>query len=466
MYTFKTEPWEHQLTALDFLMVRHSGALYTDMGTGKTKVGIDLIVNREFQTTLIVGTKKSCDVWEDEFRTHCGDSKLYVVRLDVHSTKDKVTVLEESITKVSREGLKSVFIINYDSIWRKPFSEKLLKVPIDCVICDESHRIKSPSSKCSMYLARLGKKVENRYIFTGTPSTESPVDVYAQYRFLDPSIFGTRFNVFRDHYENIDVTRTSFAGYRVLDKKQPYKNLEELREKVYSCAYYVESPLTLPDTVDVTVPFTPNSAVIKAYKDIDKEGVYEDEDGVIEINNALVKSLREQELLSGYLPLEQGFTEHVKKRIDTCRRDTLKAMLEEIPLGEKVVIFAKFRHDFDEIQSVCKDLKRSYGEISGVRNDYDKWKDGKINTVAVHYRSGAESISLVQARYCIYYSLSHSYGMYAQSRKRVHRPGQDRPVTYYHIVARIPRMTTVDEKIMLALAGKQDLADYLLKEEV
>lgn len=451
--------------ALDYLMVRNYGALYTDMGTGKTKVGIDLIVNKGFNTTVIVGTKKSCAVWENEFNIHCGRDDIIVFRLDLYSTTDKVSKVEETLARAKENGLKTVFIINYDSIWRKPFSELLVKLPIDCVICDESHRIKAPGSKCSLYLTRLGKKVPNRYLFTGTPSTETPIDVYAQYRFLEPSIFGTRFNEFRDRYENLDTQRTMYAGYRVLDKKQPYKNLEEMKEKMYSCAFYVSPDMHLPETVDITVPFTPGRETIKIYKEMHKEGVYTDDEGITETNNALVKSLREQELLSGYLAMEDiDFTKRFKKELDPARRDTLKELLEGIPKKEKVVIFVKFRYDFDMVKDVCKELNRDYGEISGVRDDYKAWQDDHVNVVAVHYKSGSESINLTKARYCIYYSLSHSYGLYRQSRKRVHRPGQERPVTYYHITAEIKGVQTIDDKIMQALHNKQDLVDYLLKK--
>lgn len=465
MYRMKTEPWEHQLKALDYLMVRHIGALYTDMGSGKTKVGIDLIVNKGFELSLIVGTKKSCDVWEDEFTKHC-DAKICVFKLSNLSTSDKTSALKDILLQRKEnlsKGIKQVMIINYDSVWRKPFSEKLLKAPIDCVICDESHRIKSPGSKCSLYLTRLGKVVKNRYLFTGTPSTESPIDVYAQYRFLDPTIFGTSFESFRNHYENVDVQKTLYSGYRVLDKKHPYKNLDELKEKMYTCAFYVTPDLKLPDTTDITVAFTPSNKLIKVYKELTKEGVYENEHGIIEVNNAFTMVMRKQQLLSGFIPLEDfDFTSKFLEKIDTSRQDTLQELLEGIEKHEKVVVFAKFRCDFDNIKEVADKLSRKYGEISGVQDDYSAWKKGEINLLAVHYTSGAESIDLTQARYCIYYSLSHSYGLYRQSKKRVHRPNQKRPVVYYNIVCKIPKIKTVDEQIIEALANKQDVAEYLL----
>lgn len=462
----KTEPWEHQLKALDYLTVRRYGALYTDMGTGKTKVGIDLVVNREFNVTLIVGTKKSCEVWEDEFHIHCDRDNILTFRLDLYSTAIKVSKLKETFAYAKENNLKLVLIINYDSIWRKPFSEELMKFPIDCVICDESHRIKSPSSKCSLYLTRLGRRVENRFLFTGTPSPESPLDVYAQYRFLQPQIFGTNFYKFRERYENVDVQKTLYAGYRVLDKRKPYKNLDDLKEKMYSCAFYVKSNLELPETTDITYTYTPSKELIGIYKELVKEGVYENDKGVIETNNSLVKCLREQELLSGYLPMEDfDFTKKFKFKTDNSRENTIKEVIEGINKNEKIIVFVKFRYDFEVVQRVAEQLGRSYGEISGVKDDY-KWfrTTDDIDVLAVHYKSGSESINLTKARYCIYYSLSHSYGLYLQSRKRTHRPGQKRVVTYIHIVAKHPKIQLIDEKIMRALKNKQDLVDYIMKE--
>ena len=468
MYVMHTVPWEHQLRALDFLMVRTYGALYTDMGSGKTKVGIDLIVNKGFQFTVIVGTKKSCDVWVKEFGKHCDmvRRKILLFNAGKYNTREKVSILKEKMRSAAISHQKLVLIINYESIWRKPFSEFLIKQHIDCVICDESHKIKSPSSKCSWYLMRLGKVVPNRILMTGTPTTESPLDVYAQYRFLQPSIFGTRFDDFRDRYENLNVRATMFAGYRVLDKKQPYKHLDELKEKMYSCAFYVTPDLKLPDQTFIDYTFTPSKKLIEIYKEVKKEGVYAEGDAVMETNNALAKILRQQQILSGYLPMEtDNFTKQAKKVIDHTRAQALMELLEEIPKFEPVVVFAKFRHDFNQIKQVCNKLGYGYAEISGQRDDEQDWQQGKANVLAVHYVSGSESIDLTKARYCIYYSLSHSYGLYRQSLKRIHRPGQTRPVTYYNIVCKIPKIRTIDEQILTALQSKQDVAEYLLKNK-
>lgn len=465
MYELKTNPWTHQWKALDYVMTHDHAAVFTDMGTGKTKIMIDMIVNRHLTVTIVVGTKKSCTVWENEFKTHSNIPSNLICNLSNLSTKDKYAYLKENLCKTKNKALQWVIIVNYDSIWLKPFSDLLLKTKIDCIICDESHRLKSPSGKASRYISRLGKKIQYRYILSGTPTPEAPTDIYGQYRFLDPDIFGTNFGNFKNRYTNIDPVKSSFCGFPVLDSKQPYKNLEELKEKMYSCAFYAKSDVELPEVTHIDFEQYISDEAADIYKEIDREGVYEDEDGILETNNILAKCTRLQQLLSGYLDMEdESFTSHELFEKDRSKIEALEYILEEISKDEKIVIFCKYRKDFDNIEELCKNLKRKYGEISGHRDDYSAWKNGKVNVIAVQYSSGAESISLVEARYCIYYSHTFSYGQYQQSLKRTHRPGQKRPVTYYHIISKIRGKQTIDEKIKKALSLKQSLSEYILDE--
>lgn len=463
MYKFKTKPWEHQLRALDYMIIRDQAALYTDMGSGKTKVALDLINNRGFQKTLIVTTKKGCDVWEDEIKIHLYEEEYTVGNLTHYSTRDKFAVFDKCL----KSEKPIIFIINYESIWRDPVKFTFKDMELDCIICDESHRIKDPGTKCSKGLTFLSKFVQHRYLLTGTPSTGKPIDVYSQYRFLDSSIFGTNASKFRKEFENVDYIRTAYAGYRMLDKEQPYKNLDVLKEKMYQCAFKCTADLKLPETVDIVRTFTPSTKTCKLYKELTKNGVLIGEKGILDTKNALTKVLRLQQLLSGYMPVtDETFSENFIENVDDSRIELLKELIEGISPDDKIVIFARFIYDFNKIKDLCTELDIAYGEISGRQNDYKKWQKGEIRLLVVNFQSGSESISLVEARYCIYYTLFYSYAMYAQSRKRIHRPGQDKVVTYYHIVAQIPKVSeSIDESIMEALKNKKNVVDYLLNKE-
>lgn len=455
---YKTQPWEHQIKALEYLYDRDTAALYTDMGTGKSKIMIDLISNREWQTVLIVCTKKGCQNWVKQFKFHC-PIEVTLKNLTDYSSEDKVTELK----KCEPIG-KFIIIVNYDSIWRTPFCDFLLKQKIDCIICDESHRIKTPGSKCSRFLTKIGKRIKCRYLVTGTPLAENPVDIYAQYRFLDPTIFGTNLTVFRSEYLNINYNLSRQLGYIVLDKKQPYKNLDQLREKMFSCAFYGRSSIKLPKKHNILYHYTVDKKTEKLYKELKDDGMVITDDGVISVDNILSMGLRQQQILCGTIPVIDDNEDAVPTVVSTDRREVLKELLSGLPKDEPVVIFAKFRCDFDNIKAVCEELDRGYSEISGVMDTEKEWQEGKTSTVAVQYSSGSESIDLTKAHYCIYYSLTYSLALYLQSKKRVHRPGQTHTVTYYHIIAQLSDdRKTIDEMIMAALKNKKKVVDYIVE---
>ena len=63
----------------------------------------------------------------------------------------------------------------------------------------------------------------------------------------------------------------------MLDKHQPYKNLDKLREKVYSCAFYIESSVELPAQNDRIWEFKMPQKTEKLYHEVldEKAAEYE-----------------------------------------------------------------------------------------------------------------------------------------------------------------------------------------------
>ena len=469
-YLFKTKPWAHQLAALRYLMDKDYAGLYTDCGSGKSKIMLDLIVNRGFKNILIVCTNKACQnrVWETQISLHTYISSTVVLNLSGMSTHEKVRQLKIKPVAGKFAEQTSIVICNYEAIWRQPLADYLVRhaKEFDCVICDESHRIKTPSSKVSRFLVRMGARVPHKYLVTGTPSSESPMDVYAQYKFLNPDIFGTSFTAFKERYQNIDVNATARLGFPVLDKRQPYKNLDELKRLMFSCAFKMDSAVKLPPTQVVDYKFFLDSHTDIIYKQLEKEGAVEYGDEFMTVENVLAGIVRKQQLTSGYLHLEDDDGNTHLKRISTQRRNILMQLLEDIPPTEPVVIFARFKKDLYSIRKVSERMEKSYSELSGREDTLADWQAGKTQIISVQISSGAESIDLTRARYCIYYSMTHSLATYDQSLKRCHRPGQTRPVTYMRIIATSKAVkSTIDEQIVYCLDRKKDVVEYLMQKD-
>ena len=136
----------------------------------------------------------------------------------------------------------------------------------------------------------------------------------------------------------------------------------------------------------------------------------------------------------------------------------------QFPEGEPIVVFAHYKKDLKNIRKVCEDIGYLYSEVSGTMDTLRDWKDGKTQILGVQYSSGSESIDLTRARYCVYYSLTQRLALYEQSRKRIHRPGQTRPVVYYHMIETMKKGFTIDQKIYQALKHKKDVVDYVMEQ--
>jgi SNF2 family DNA or RNA helicase len=112
------------------------------------------------------------------------------------------------------------------------------------------------------------------------------------------------------------------------------------------------------------------------------------------------------------------------------------------------------------VHEIGRRMGRKSLELSGRRDELKAWQRGDAPLLAVQISAGGIGVDLTRARYSIYYSLSYSLGEYDQSLSRVHRPGQHRPVTHIHLVAR----TTVDGRIMSALEKRAEVVNSILNE--
>jgi SNF2 family DNA or RNA helicase len=437
-----TQRWKHQEEALAFALKRPHTMLAMAMGTGKSKVAIDLISERKAQRVLIVCPKSVVHIWPSEFNKHDRWPAVFAPK------NGNVASKTESLKRaMETTGRPVVFVVNYETMWRDPFLKVALSYAWDWVILDESHRIKSPGGVASRAAHRLGRQAKYRLCLTGTPMPHSPMDLYAQYRFLDSSIFGTSFVSFKAHY-------AIMGGYL---RKQviSFRYQDELREKMYSLAFRVSKDvLDLPEAQHESRTFNLQPETRRIYESLEHVLVAQVEEGIISASNALVKLLRLQQLTSGYIKDDDG----VERKLEEGKQDLLDDLLQDMPRREPIIIFCRFHSDLNAVRRIAERQDRSHGELSGRRNDLDKFYSKECDLLAVQLQSGGVGIDLTRAHYAIYYSLGFSLGDYEQSLARLHRPGQTKPVQYYHLIAE----GTVDEKVYQALRDRREVVGYVL----
>ena len=448
------DSWQNQEEAMQFALNHPACMLDMDMGAGKTRVAIDTVFAREnCYRVLVVCPKAVVPVWRENLEKFAPDSHWSCWDRQKGSIKSKAEDLREWL-KVP--AVKQFVVINYDSVWRRELGDLVLRAGFQVVILDESHRAKAAGSKVSKFLALLGKRVRYKMCLSGTPMANSPLDVYGQYRFLDPSIFGTNHYLFLQEYAIMGGPERRF----IVGFKNQRKLNERFRSIAYSCkmsdiADKIKLPDALPETKRlVTLP----ASDMRTMKELNREFVAECGSGHVVVNNVLTKLVRLQQITSGFCYTQENvLLDKELQELNTAKEDTLADMLEDLDPRENVVVFCIFRHDLEAIHRAAKKNKRECFELSGSENTLDGWKSTEGAVIAVQIQAGSEGIDMTKANHAVYFSISHSLAMYNQSKARLYRPGQTRPVSFCHLLAE----GTIDEALYKSLMKKEDVIESI-----
>jgi len=457
----RREPWAHQRRGFTMLRTMPAAFLQWDMGSGKTKPVIDAVANMEgTPRALIVCPLNVIPVWPREFAKNQGNAVIvspggtraeierYVRRMTV---KDKTEAAARAV-RAGRDRRPVAVVVNYDTVYREPFASWCVKTPWDMIVLDESHRIKSPTGKRSRFLRSLGPLAPQRYCLTGTPMPHGPLDLFAQYHFLDPSIFGHSYVQFRARYAVLSGPNKNWID--------GYKNLDELRAKMAEIADRVEldDVVELPAGQHEATPVTMASDQSKAYAEMEAVFITQVQDGTVTASNVLTKLLRLQQIACGFAKDEGG---EIRRFKSNPKADALIDILTDWPADEPAVVFCRFHADLDAIRACAEKVNRPAFELSGRpggqgMSDWQVARGGEV--LAVQIDAGSEGVDLTRTRLGIYYSTGFSLGNYMQSQRRIRRPGQDRGVLYLHL----PAAGTVDEYVYDCLTAKQDVVDGVL----
>lgn len=462
-YNYKTEPFAHQRRALKKVYdLKGRAGLLMEMGTGKTKVAIDWAgigyYNMGTRKILVVAPLSVLGVWTRQIKQHSG-APARIFRL-TGSSQDKIKLFRR-IMRAPDDGVLTYVTINYESIWRENDRGTSIKdlfiswVP-DLVIFDESHRIKSPTSKQSRAASLIGKGSKQVLLLTGTPITKAPLDIFAQFRAMNPDVFGDNWYAFKFTYG----VWGGFGRYQL----RGYRHLKDLITKVRNNSFRIkkEQCLDLPPKLFETVPITLPDRILKLYAEMAKEMIIEIEDTHATAAIVLVKLLRLSQITSGFIKDVEGKIRILDdSKLQTCL-DLLSDLVED---GHKVVVFVRFREDIRRLSEALEHRKIAHGILSGSVPDYerdsliDEFQTGSNMKVFVaQIQTGSEGIELFAASAAIFYSLSYNAMHYWQAQDRLHRPGQVRSVTYYHLVA--PK--TIDSVVLQVLKEKGKLAETII----
>ncbi len=515
IYPFKLKPFKHQKEALSVCGGREAFGYFMQPGTGKTKVTIEdiQILHKEgkVDTVSIVCPKSVMYTWYEEIKKHAYHE---IWSIYVWNTLKKEYVCVHHNEKASIRA----FIINYHGLVQRGVSEKA-KIPNDlrcCALCvddkcaklkkwdfacekftkdplkidvevrtgktikskvsspgfietegkllssiktmmvlDESTAIKNRKSLTTTNIMGLRKYTAYRRCLTGTPSANIPIDLYAQFNFLDSAIcFDWNYKTFEDHF----CHKGGFKNKQITG----FKNKDQLQAMLKNCGYLKRledcEGIDMPDRIYQERPVILSPKEEKAYNSI-----------VMEIETGLLdKTITAQAVITKIIKCRQisgGMVIDDEKNLVEIGSSKINELMEVIAeIGDaQSIIWCQFTNEIVKIKEDLREKGISCTSISGAdsaeksNEKKNAFNDGSIQHIVIQNDAGSMGLTLNAATYAIFFSNSGKPDTRKQAEKRNYRIGQDKKTCVIDIYAE----GTIDQSLIQLNKNKTLLSDQI-----
>lgn len=408
-------------------------AYYLDMGLGKTFVGAEKVWELNNDVNLVICQKSKIDDWVQHFKDHYPDYEVF----DLTHKSQAITFRNRIDTKsIYHRDVQIIGVINYDLTFRRDW---LLKINEFTMMLDESSLITNENAKRSKFILKM--KPESVVLLSGTPTAGKYERLWSQVQLLGWNINKKTFwNSYVDTkwVENGDGFKQEvIVGY---------KNVEHLKKKLaqYGAVFMKTSEvLDLPEQIEQKIMFK----VTKEYKFFIKNSyLLIDDDTELVGDNNLTKTLYAQQLCGQYHKEKlEGFRDLVQSTED------------------RLIVFYNFTAEYEAMKAIAEELERPVSVVRGGEDDRTAYEESDNSITFIQYQAGAMGGNFQKANKVIYFTLPLGKGscdLWEQSKKRIHRIGQNNTCFYYYLLVK----GSIEEKNLAALQEGKELTDELFKE--
>lgn len=441
-----TELMPHQLPAVTKLARLTVGALYMEMGLGKTRCAIELI-SRRWRARKVDRVVYLCPValrgtvateWQRHTTLPAEAICIHEPRLSTARVQAAAVVIVgiESISSSARTVFRLQQIINARTF----------------VVLDESNLIKGHRALRAERLVLLCRPARYRLILTGTPFTQGVQDLYMQMRWLDDAILG-----YRSYYTFSD--QHLVLSDKIRGKIVRATNTDLLARKIAPYAYQVTKAeaLALPPKRYALRTFPMSEAQASAYRRAKDYYFGLIEDQLDHDPSCLIYALFTalQQIVCGFwLACPDGPETYPHGRIELLMRT-----LEEIQ--GRCLIWADYHRCIDQISAALIALHGPSAIVvwDGRRTTTEReielarWRQTDVRFFVATPATGGHGLTLNEAQTAVFYTNGWKVSHRLQAEDRIHRIGQTRPVCYIDLEAE----GTIDQRKRDSLSRKSNV---------
>lgn len=459
-FSFKTEPFSHQIDGFKYGLCHNKWLLGDEQGLGKTKQVIDIAIAKKLQHNykhcLIICCVNSLKWnWFNEVNTHSNELP-YILGMRCKKGKWVVKGNKEKLEDLKLLHLnRSYFIItNVESLRVPEISNEINKLckenQINIIAVDEIHKCNNHTSQQSRGLLNITADIN--IAMTGTPLMNKPTDLYLPLKWLGYE--NHSYYAFEKHY----CIKGGFGGYEVIG----YKNLDELQEKLNKIMLrrLKSDVLDLPDKVFIDEYVEMSNKQQKIYNE-----VFDD----IKSNIDMIKIAANP--LAQLIRLRQatGYTGILSSTIkESAKLDRLEQLVEDsVNNNQKVVVFSNWTQMTDIIYKLLKTYNPAI--ITGDTNVNDRQlmvdkfqNNNKCKVIIGTIGAMGTGLTLTAGTVVIFVDEPWTKASFNQAVDRCHRIGTTSKITVYVLLAK----NTIDERIHEIVEKKGVMSDVIVDGKI
>lgn len=352
--------------------------------------------------------------------------------------------------------------------------KKLVKAKwLNWFCIDEGHGIANRGTKQSRAAARMSW-VPRKVLLTGTPIEKQPTDLWAQFRFLDPSVFGMNWEDFQKRYmewPKVDMRHAppgsalwqqKMLQQRILKNKAKFR--EELRREFMDRINPLSIRLTKRDvgildpiSRKVIVPLTRYQK--RVYEEMTRHAVTRLRDDTRILAGLPVTIITKQRQIASGFVFDDDRNVH---RIDNAKLNAIKQLVVKLP--KPVVIFTAFRPDNAFIFEAMVNEGYEVATVTGSTKKqlrpgiWQAFQRGQYDVLVCQTKTGGTGVDLWKSSHAIVASMSHSYRDWDQLKSRMDSRDKSKASELFVICGE----NTIDEDLFDLVVVKRLDADRVL----
>lgn len=347
-----------------------------------------------------------------------------------------------------------VAVINYDLIWRR---KELLKLKNFTLILDESSLIQNQKSNRCKFILKMNPA--NVVLLSGTPTGGKYENLWSQLHLLGWNISEKVYNAQYVNWKKINI---GGMIHKIVDKENPYRNVERLKQKMrdYGSVFMkTDEVFDLPDQnfIQIRVPTTKEYKKFKRDRlvTVDTKNLHEFMDDSDFYGKDVTPRI---ELVGDSILSYRLYQRQLCTAYNPNKLDAFKDLLDSTQ--DRLIVFYQFNCEMETLQKICENRNRPCSIVNGSIKNLSSYEQESNSVTLVQYQAGAMGLNLQKANKIVYFSLTEEAELFEQSKKRIHRIGQERPCFYYLLIC---ENSIEDQEILPTLNVRKEYNDDLFE---